>query len=201
MHGEVLHCLSDVEWLGVAVRDDLSGGASETRWFAISKTESDAAQTLQSWFRARGGPKSIFLPLFSQQVHPAVREAQVKFWRSHFSGAKWKGKKVRVHRAIMTCGRVLAESVAREVLDVECSLFGNEEGDDVADGWWENPDVKNNFQFFSKSISTWVAILRHEHDNVINPGHSDNVCTVGELEETLPEFELPQRAKWKILPR
>ena len=55
MHGEVLHCLSDLEWLGVAVRDDLSGGASETRWFAISKTESDAAQTLQSWFRARGG--------------------------------------------------------------------------------------------------------------------------------------------------
>ena len=32
-------------------------------------------------------------------------------------------------------------------------------------------------------------ILRHEHDNVINPGHSDNVCTVGELEETLPEFK------------
>ena len=46
--------------------------------------------------------------------------------------------------------------------------------------------TENNFQFFSKSISTWVAILRHEHDNVINPGHRQR-STVGELEETLPE--------------
>eukprot|EP00946_MAST-07B_sp_MAST-7B-sp1_P001126 g1126.t1 len=200
MHGEVLQCLSDLEWLGVAVRDDLSGGASKTRWFAITMIKNDAAQNLQSWFRARGGPKSIFVPLFSQQVHPAVREAQVKFWRSHFSGAKWKGKKIRVDRAITTCGRVLAESVAQEVFDIECSPFVNERGDDVVDGWWENPDTKKNFQVFSKSISTWVGILRHEHDNVINPGRSDNVCTVGELEETLPEFKaLPHRAKWKIL--
>ena len=63
-----------------------------------------------------------------------------------------------------------------------------------------NKSKKTTFQLFTRSISAWGEMLRQEHENVINPGHCDNVCTVSELEETLAEFKaLPPPAKWKIL--
>ena len=111
------------------------------------------------------------------------------------------------------CGCVLAETVARDVFDDE---VGGASG--ALEGWWEGPtgetkeklkkknknktrkNKKTTFQLFTRPIAAWGEILRQEHENVINPGHSDNVCTVGELEETLVEFKaLPRPAKWKIL--
>ena len=160
-------------------------------------------QGLHTWLRGRGGPNNVFLPLFSQQVNPDVKRAQVKFWRMFFSAPNWKGKKLHVDHAVTLHGRVLAKSVARDVFNTECALFANVGDDDYADvleGWWDNPETKIAFHLFSRPISTWRRILMDEHENVINPGHSDNVCTVGELEETLPEFKaLPRQGKWKIL--
>ena len=215
--GEALQCLCDLEWLGAAVRDDASGGGtSKTRWFSTPGGGDASVQSgisLQSRFRARGGASSFFLPLFSEQVHPGVRKAQISFWRQHFSGPEWKGKRIRVASAMAACGCVLAETVARDVFDDE---VGGASG--ALEGWWEGPtgetkeklkkknknktrkNKKTTFQLFTRPIAAWGEILRQEHENVINPGHSDNVCTVGELEETLVEFKaLPRPAKWKIL--
>lgn len=197
--GEAVQCLCDLEWLCAAVRDDATGGGvAKTRWFSIpggrSSEAPNSVASLQSRFRAGGGTSSFFLPLFSEQVHPNVQMAQLSFWRQYFTGAEWRGKRLRVDRALTACGRVLAETVARNVFHNEGA--GEEH---VLEGWWEGSG-ETTFHFFSRSITSWGEVLRQEHENIINPGRSDNVCTAGELEETLAEFKsLPRQAKWKVL--
>ena len=212
---EVIQCLSDLEWLGVALRDDETGGAKKTSWFGIPQknntnnntmsdsSELEKANSLAVVFGRYTG-KSL-LPLFSIQRNSTIRAAQILFWRSFFSKPNWRGKSIHMSRAIKTHGRVLSPQVALAVFcDDDCCGYTTnlktKYTKPCPDGWWDDPTRKATFHIFKRPISEWIRILLSNHKNVINPGGTDNVCTVGELEGAIPEFKLlPYQGKLVIL--